>query len=163
MWLEKKQFSYFDRTIIQSAQAYALEPALIKAVIWKESQFDAFATGSAGEIGLMQLTDAAAFEWADASKIATFEPEHLYHPSTNTLAGCYYLAKMIKGFPKCDDPIPFALASYNAGRSQVLRWSQGNGTTNATAFIEQIGFPSTKRYVQSILKERRRFEADFKK
>ena len=85
MWLEKKQFSQFDRIIIQSAETYSLEPALIKAVIWKESKFDTFATGSAGEIGLMQLTDAAAFEWADASKITTFEPEHLYHPSTNTL------------------------------------------------------------------------------
>ena len=162
LWLEKKQFSQFDRIILQSAEAYSLEPALIKAVIWKESEFDTFATGSAGEIGLMQLTDAAAFEWADDSKITTFEPDHLYHPSTNTLAGCYYLAKMVKRFPKCDDPIPFALASYNAGYSQVRRWSQGNGTTNAATFIEQIGFPSTKHYVKSILNRRQRFKSEFK-
>ena len=161
LWLQKKQYSRFDRIILEAAETYSLEPALVKAVIWKESQFDTFATGKAGEIGLMQLTDAAAFEWADASKITTFEPDHLYHPSTNTLAGCYYLSKMVKGFPKCDDPLPYALAAYNAGRSQVLKWRQGQGKTNATTFIGQIGFPSTKRYVQSILEQRHRFESDF--
>ncbi|MBT5706023.1 MAG: hypothetical protein HOI66_06830, partial [Verrucomicrobia bacterium] len=50
----------------------------------------------------------------------------------------------------------------NAGYSQVRRWSQGNGTTNAATFIEQIGFPSTKHYVKSILNKRQRFEAEFK-
>lgn len=117
--------------------------------------------GKAGEIGLMQLTDAAAYEWADASQIVSFKPKHLYNPETNALAGCYYLAKMIRSFPECDDPIPYALASYNAGRGQVRRWRQGAASTNAAQFIHQIPFPSTKQYVQSILRQRRRFEQDF--
>ncbi len=161
MWLQKKEYSRYDRIIIQAAETYSLDPSLIKAVIWKESQFDTFATGKAGEIGLMQLTDAAAFEWADAAKITTFEPAHLYDPTTNTLAGAYYLAKMRRGFTQCDNPIPYALASYNAGKSQVLRWRDGSGTTNATTFIQQIGFPSTKQYVQAILRQQPKFKADF--
>ncbi len=161
MWLQKKQYSRFDRIIIQAADHYSLEPSLVKAVIWKESQFDTFATGKAGEIGLMQLTDAAAFEWADDAKISTFEPEHLYDPTTNTLAGSFYLAKMMRGFSKVDNPVPYALAAYNAGRSQVLRWREGTGLTNATTFIDQIGFPSTKQYVQSIMSKQAKFKADF--
>lgn len=161
--LQKKQErgNLLAPLILRAANEYRLDPALIKAVIWRESQFDASAMGKAGEIGLMQLTDAAAYEWADASQIASFEPKHLYNPETNTLAGCYYLAKMIRSFPKCDDPIPYALASYNAGRGQVLRWRQGAGSTNAAQFIRQIAFPSTKQYVQSILRQRHRFERDF--
>ncbi len=160
-WLQRKEFSRFDRLIVSAAQTYDLEPALVKAVIWKESQFDTQATGKAGEIGLMQLTDAAAYEWADDAKILTFEPDHLYNALTNTLAGCYYLAKMKRGFPNCDDPIPFALASYNAGRSQALRWGKGTASTNAAAFIEQIGFPSTQAYVRAILAKKESFVADF--
>lgn len=160
-WLQKKQYNRFDRLIIEAGKTHDLEPSLIKAIIWKESRFDTFATGQAGEIGLMQITDAAAYEWADDAEIATFEPDHLYHPLTNTLAGTYYLAKMRKGFPNSDDPIPYALASYNAGRSQVLRWREGAGTTNASVFIEQIGFPSTKQYVKDILRQQERYRTDF--
>lgn len=160
---QKKQErgNLLDPLILRAAKEYRLDPALIKAVIWRESQFDASAMGKAGEIGLMQLTDAAAYEWADASQIVSFNPKHLYNPETNTLAGCYYLAKMIRSFPNCDDPIPYALASYNAGRQQVRRWRQGVASTNAAQFIRQIAFPSTKQYVQSILRQRRRFEQDF--
>ena len=159
---KQEQGSLLDPLILRAADEYRLDPALIKAVIWQESQFDAAATGKAGEIGLMQLTDAASYEWADDSQIASFEPKHLYNPETNTLAGCYYLAKMIRSFPDCDDPIPYALASYNAGRRQVLRWRQGAASTNAAQFIRQIAFPSTKQYVQSILRQRLRFQQDFK-
>ena len=160
-WLDKKAFGRFDRIIVASAREFDLDPALVKAVIWKESRFDTFATGSAGEIGLMQLTDTAALEWADDARIDTFVPEHLYDPTTNTLAGCYYLSKMIRLFPECDDPTPYGLASYNAGRSQALRWRSGIGTTNATTFIEQIGFPSTQDYVRTILKQREQFRPEF--
>jgi len=41
-----------------------VEPALIKAVAWRESKFDTHARGRAGEIGLMQLREEAAQEWA---------------------------------------------------------------------------------------------------
>ncbi len=160
--LQKKQRQgHFDSLIRQAAETYCLEPALIKAVIWKESQFNASATGGSGEIGLMQLTDAAAYEWADASQITTFKPDHLYDPTTNTLAGCYYLAKMLRAFSTCDDPLPYALASYNAGKSHTLRWSEGAAATNAAQFISQISFSTTQQYVQSILRQRRRFERDF--
>lgn len=148
---KRERGNLLDPLILRAAKEYRLDPALIKAVIWRESQFDDSATGKAGEIGLMQLTDAAAYEWADASQIVSFKPKHLYNPETNALAGCYYLAKMIRSFPECDDPIPYALASYNAGRGQVRHWRQGAASTNAE-FIHQITFPSTKQYVQSILR-----------
>ncbi len=49
----------------------------------------------------------------------------------------------------------YALADYNAGRANVLKWNIAAASTNSAAFIEQIGFPSTKFYVKSVM---RRYE-----
>ena len=49
-----------DEVIIAAASIYDMDPALIKAVIWRESRFNPDAVGAAGELGLMQIRDAAA-------------------------------------------------------------------------------------------------------
>ena len=74
---------------------YRVQPALIKAVIWKESRFDPKARGLAGEIGLMQIMKDAAGDWARAENIVPFHHEHLTHPGSNTLAGTWYLRKAL--------------------------------------------------------------------
>ena len=66
-WYRKEQFERSQDAAIQAAaQRYGVEPALIKAVVWRESKFHAEARGRAGEIGLMQLREETAQEWADA-------------------------------------------------------------------------------------------------
>jgi soluble lytic murein transglycosylase len=50
-----------------------------------------------------------------------------------------------------DNPLPYALADYNAGRANVLRWNKGQAATNSTAFIQQIDFPTTRQYVKNVL------------
>ena len=45
----------FDREILAAAANHNINPALIKAVIWRESKFNPNATGKRGEIGLMQI------------------------------------------------------------------------------------------------------------
>jgi soluble lytic murein transglycosylase len=152
-----------DPLIRVAAQRYGVDPALVKAVIWKESTFKATARGRAGEIGLMQLRELAAIEWSTAEKLAAFEMEHLVDPGTNTLAGTWYLARLLRRYRHTDDPVPYALADYNAGRTHVLRWIKGNSAeTNSTAFIGQIGFPSTRRYVESVLARRPRYQSEFR-
>jgi len=37
--------------------------------------------------------------------------------------------------------LPYALADYNAGRANVLKWRNGSAMTNSAALIDQIGFP----------------------
>jgi len=50
------------------------------------------------------------------------------------------------------DPIPFALAEYNAGASRAQRWSGGNSVAAIPErqFLQNIDFPATRRYVESI-------------
>ena len=146
--LERSQ----DGAIRAAARRYGVEPALIKAIVWRESRFEARARGRAEEIGLMQLREDAAREWASAEHLGGFEHEHCFDPGTNTLAGTWYLRKLLRRYAQTDNPMPYALADYNAGRGNVIKWNQGAAATNSTIFIEQIGFPGTKNYVRSVMR-----------
>src|SRR2546425_749496 len=146
--LERSQ----DGPIRAAAKRYGVAGSLVKAVVWRESKFNPRARGRAGEIGLMQLREDAAQEWADAEHVAGFQHEHCFDPRTNTLAGGWYLRKLLRRYARTDNPAAYALADYNAGRGNVLKWTEGAAATNSAAFIEQIGFPGTKEYVNSVLK-----------
>ena len=152
----------YDGEIRQAAARYGLPPALVKALIWRESKFDAGARGGKGEIGLMQLMDFTAQEWADANHLASFTHEHVLDPQTNTLAGCHYLARLLKRYQRTDNPYAFTLADYNAGRGNVLKWMKGAGVTNAGVFLAQCEFPGTRNYVISILDRTRHYAGDFR-
>ena len=151
--LERSQ----DEVIRLAAAQYEVDPALVKAVVWRESRFNPQARGSAGELGLMQLQEIAAQEWADAERIPAFRHAHCLDARTNTLAGTFYLGKLLQRYRHTDDPVPYALADYNAGRANVLRWIEGRGETNSTVFIEQIGFPQTRRYVIEVMRRSKRY------
>jgi soluble lytic murein transglycosylase len=153
-WLHWREHR-FDAAIAESARRYQLEPALIRAVIRQESNFHPDARGRAGELGLMQIRETAASEWAAAEHIPHFDHSACVDPLTNVLAGTWYLKKVLRHYGQADDPLPFGLAEYNAGRGNVLKWLAGDGPTNSAAFIERIGFPSTKVYVQKIIEHYR--------
>ncbi len=150
-----------DEVIRAAAARYTVDGALVKAVVWRESWFDPMARGKAGEIGLMQIREPAAREWAEAERIAGFQHEHILDPGSNTLAGAWYLAKLLRRYPQCDDPLPYALADYNAGRGHVLRWNQGAAATNSQQFLAQMTFPGTRRYIESVMKRRARYRDEF--
>jgi len=135
-----------------ASQRYGVESSLIKAIVWRESRFDQKARGRAGEIGLMQLRQEAAQEWADAEHIKNFLHEYCLNPRTNTLAGTWYLRKLLRRYRSTDNAVPYALADYNAGRGNVLKWINGAAATNSAAFLDQIQFPMTKEYVQAVMR-----------
>ena len=85
-----------------------------------------------------------------------------YNPITNTLAGTYYLAKLMRRYTLTDDPLPYALADYNAGRGNVVRWNDGAAATNSAAFIQQITFPGTSNYVLTVLARYEQYRRTFK-
>ncbi len=150
-----------DGPVLAAARRYGVEPALVKAVVWRESRFNPSRRGKAGEIGLMQLREDAALEWAAAEHLTGFNETALFNPGTNTLAGTWYLEKLLKRYAHTDDPLPYALADYNAGRSNVLKWKQGAADTNSLAFIDRIGFPGTKGYVRSVMRREQHYRPIF--
>lgn len=143
-----------DELILAAARRYGIEPELIKAVIWRESRFHSDKTGSRGERGLMQVTEPAAQEWAEAEKIETFAPTDLFDAKVNIEAGAWYLGRALQHWSSKDNSIPFALAEYNAGRTRVHRWVKDSGrgeVAGAEDLQTAMDFPGTKSYIAAIV------------
>lgn len=158
-WMDRRDHSQ-DINIAAASRRYGVQASLIKAVVWRESRFNAEARGKAGEIGLMQIRSPAAFEWSSSEHLKDFEHEQLVDPATNTLAGTWYLRKLMLRYLNTDNPVPYALADYNAGRSHVLRWNKGAASTNSQAFLTQIDFPGTRRYILEITERYDRYNKE---
>jgi len=150
-----------DQNILAAAQRYGVAPALVKAVVWRESRFNPHVHGRAGEVGLMQIRDAAAQEWAKAEGLSLFSLSDLYDPAKNTMAGTWYLRKLLRRYATTDNPAVYALADYNAGRTHVLKWNKGAAATNSTEFLKQMDFGGTRDYVRAILKREIRYRKQF--
>lgn len=160
-WRRANIESSQDRNILAASKKHGVDPALIKAVIWRESRFDPRARGTKGERGLMQIMEGTGLEWAGAQKVSFYSEHVLMDASRNIDCGTWYLGKLLGRYKRTDDPVPYALADYNAGRGNVLRWLKGEASTNSTEFIEEIGFPSTQNYVRAVMQRKKRYERGF--
>jgi len=153
------RYHRYDDLIQQIGKKYGVDPMLVKAVIWHESTFRPLKVGRHGERGLMQITEPAASDWARQNKRPTFVPTDLFSPQVNIEAGTWYLKKALQRYASKDDPMTFALAEYNAGKSRVDKWvgdtNQGSSAT-AGDLRDSISFPGTRGYVDAII-ERYRF------
>lgn len=122
-----------EPTILRFSSQYQLPPALIRAVIKAESDFDARAVSRAGAVGLMQLMPQTAVR---------LDVKDLYDPEDNIGGGTKYLRFLLDRFR---GDLPLALAAYNAGEHVVDRY-------RALPPIEE-----TQRYVRKVLRYYRTF------
>jgi len=170
-WASFGRFDAYDGLIAEAARKHGIEPELLKAVVWRESQFQPDRTGKSGERGLMQVGELAAQDWVRSNKIETFVPQDLYSPFTNLEVGAWYLGRALRRWSGRDNAIPFALAEYNAGKSRVDRWIAAarkdlpeGSEVGAQALQEHIDIASTRLYIESILaryrfyKQQKRFD-----
>lgn len=143
----------FDALIEPIATEQRIDPLLIRAVIWRESRFRPHMRGGDGERGLMQIMEIAADDWLKREKIQNFDYDQLFDPETNIRIGTWYLARAMRRWEETDEPLVFALAEYNAGRTHALRWVDPERPRDSQSFLERIDFPTTKRYVSMIQKK----------
>ena len=92
VWRELHREEQFASQISAAAGRYAVDPLLVRAVIWRESRFYPQRRGTRHELGLMQLQDASAQEWADAEGVRPFAHEHCLDPGTNIMAGVFFIS-----------------------------------------------------------------------
>jgi soluble lytic murein transglycosylase len=145
-----------DQNIIrvQAAQK-RLDPALIAAVIYAETKFNA-RPSAAGAQGLMQLMPQTAQFLAKRSGATTFTTSDLSTPAVNIAYGSYYLRYLLDRYH--GDEV-LALAAYNGGETNVDRWiSQAGGRSLQ---ISQIPFPETRDYVLRVLQAQRDYRQTY--
>ena len=100
----------YDDLIDEAATSHGLDADLIHAVIQAESAFNPLAVSPVGAQGLMQLMPVLQKE------LGVDDP---FDPRQNIMAGAKYLKKLLD---RHDGDIALALASYNAGPSNVTRY-----------------------------------------
>jgi hypothetical protein len=134
-WSSRAEVLY-DNLIGITARRYQVEPALVKAVIRCESNFDASAISSKGAQGLMQLMPATQ---------ATLGITDAFDPLQNIDAGVRYLATLRQSF---GTDRSLLLAAYNAGPQAVIH-----------AGYSVPSYAETQRYIACVEQARRRYRA----
>jgi soluble lytic murein transglycosylase len=124
-----------------------LDPHLVAALVAQESTFEATARSSANAYGLMQIVPSTGRRLARAERVARFRTPMLTQPEINVRLGTRYFAGLLQRFGGAH----FALASYNAGESRVVRWKAERPGLEQDEFIDDIPFPETQNYVKRIL------------
>lgn len=124
-----------DPMIKRFSRQHQLHPALIRAVIKAESNFDPRAVSRSGAIGLMQLMPQTALQ---------LDVRDLYDPEDNIGGGTKYLRQLLDRFR---GNLPLALAAYNAGEHVVDRY-------RTLPPIDE-----TRQYVRKVLRYYRTFLA----
>ena len=141
----------FDKTIIDKSDKYCLDPNLVKAIIWRESNFNPNIIGKKGEIGLMQIMENSAVkDWEHYYQKKISGKGLLFNPDLNIEIGCWYLSKCRRHWRKYSEPELLMLAEYNAGYSNVKKWME-NCDFDSSNLIEKIQFKSTMIYIQKIM------------
>jgi len=128
-----------------AARKNNIDPRLIYSIMKAESKFDERAISHTGAKGLMQIMDETA-KWA-YKQIGMDENSDIYLPAVNINVGTWYIGKLLKDN---GGNVVAALASYNAGGSNVEKWKNAAGTENIKK--EDIQFDETGKYVDKIMK-----------
>ena len=133
--------------IRQQAERFDLDPALIAAIISKESGFSD-EVSEAGARGLMQITPETADTIETLSGGETFVYDDLSDPDLNIRYGTFYLRHLLDRFEGNEVA---ALAAYNGGPENAAAWG------GAELEIEDIEFAETRDYVEEVLDEREQY------
>jgi soluble lytic murein transglycosylase len=136
----------YASAIRQQAAEKHLDPALIAAVIFAETKFDA-RTSPTGALGLMQIEPSTAAFLARRSGATSFTLADLQHPATNIAYGSYYLRYLLDRYAG-DETL--ALAAYNAGETNVDGWLAQAHAAGVRFSVAAVPFAETRAYVQRV-------------
>jgi soluble lytic murein transglycosylase-like protein len=115
-----------ERIVHEAADRHNVDPALVRAVIETESNWNPSAVSRKGAVGLMQLMPTTA---------QRFGVTDFYMPQQNVDAGVKYLKTLLERY---NGNLDLALAAYNAGEGAVDR---AHGIPR---------FRETRNYVQKV-------------
>jgi hypothetical protein len=125
-----------DQIVREAAERHDLDPALVKAVISTESNWNPYAVSPKGAMGLMQLVPSTA---------ERFGVGNPYDPAQNIEGGTAYLKELLDRY---HGDLKKSLAAYNAGP----------GAVDASGGVPW--YPETRRYVRKVTNAYFRFDVD---
>jgi len=136
---------YHDE-IKKYATRNGVDPHLVMGLILQESYYNPQAKSRVGATGLMQIMPPTGKELAQSLRIP-FATSRLENPSVNIQLGSLYLRNLIDLFGGS----PYlAVAAYNGGQGNVMKWRRANPRKPLDEFLESIPFPETRNYVKRV-------------
>lgn len=142
-WYGLFPFHYED-LIVKWSKERKLNPFLVVSLIRQESRFEKEIKSPVGATGLMQIMPDTA-KWI-APQI-NMKEYSLTNPDDNIKMGTWYLNHTHDTY---NGNSLLAVASYNAGPGNVANWLQRYKLTDFDEFVENIPFPETKGYIETV-------------
>ncbi|HUR83618.1 MAG TPA: transglycosylase SLT domain-containing protein [Thermoanaerobaculia bacterium] len=136
----------YGEPIEKHAKERGVDPNLVRGLILQESYYNPEAKSHVGATGLMQLMPSTANDYAGRLRIP-FAAKRLDNPDVNVRLGTYHLRMLIDMFR---GNTYFAVASYNAGQGNVLKWRRAAPGKPTDEFLESIPFQETRNYVKRV-------------
>jgi len=135
--------------LVPAARRMGVDPALVLAVMRRESSFRPDARSAAGAEGLLQLKPATADRLAALLGVPGGIGARLRDPETAIPVGAHYLGLLLARF---GEPA-LAVAAYNAGPAPVADWATARRGMALDAWVESIPYRETRQYVKIVLAE----------
>ena len=136
----------YGEEIEKYAKERGLDPNLVRALILQESYYNPKAKSRVGATGLMQLMPPTAKDHARALRLP-FAASRLENPKVNVQLGTFHLRMLVNLF---GGNVYFAVASYNAGQGNVMKWRRAAPRKPTDEFLESIPFQETRNYVKRV-------------
>lgn len=159
VWYLHYRTTLYDTMISLSAARNGVDFYLVKALIYEESWFRPEIRGPSGEIGLMQVSNAAAHDFTTHKGFPSLTEARLMEPDLNIEIGSWYLHQSLERYKNSPAPVLFALLRYNAGEVRADTWLQlaksrpvPRGMPAEEYCLSLVDFPKTREYARRILR-----------
>ncbi len=137
---------YYDDLIVPLSERYGYDPLVQFALVRQESLYESFATSTAVAQGLAQVIPDTGRYIADKLLWPNYNNSDLYKPYVSLEFGGFYLAEQLQLF---EGTVHAALAAYNGGPGNALRWFRAAGT-DIDLYVETVNFRETRAYIERI-------------
>jgi soluble lytic murein transglycosylase-like protein len=124
--ISSSQHSKYKDIILDIAQKYGMDSALIHSIISVESDYNPFSVSPKGAVGLMQLMPETAQDYG---------VEDLYDPRQNIEGGVKFLKDLNGRYKGREDLI---LAAYNAGPETIKKYKGVPPYPETIKFIRKV-------------------------
>lgn len=139
----------YRESVERHAKDHSIDPFVVAGLIRQESEFNPKAVSVSNAHGLTQVMPATGKWLSRTNGISRFHNSMLFQPEVNLKLGTYYLGQLLNSLQGKWEQ---ALASYNGGKTRVLRWLEWGNYREPAEFVETIPLRETRDYVQIVMR-----------